>query len=47
VFDVCQFGDFGLRGRITAQLIGDDPSRRVGTGGQALSRCRVDDAEDD
>jgi hypothetical protein len=34
VFDVCQFGDFGLRGRITAQLIGDDPSRRVGTGGQ-------------
>ena len=23
VFDVCQFGDFGLRGRITAQLIGD------------------------
>ncbi len=34
VFDVCQFGNFGLRGRIAAQLIGDNPSWRVGTGGQ-------------
>ncbi|MGF6292622.1 hypothetical protein QFZ98_004483 [Paraburkholderia youngii] len=34
VLDVCQSGNFGLRGRIAAQLIGDNPSWRVGTGGQ-------------
>ncbi len=34
VFDVCQIGNFGFRSRIAAQLIGDNPSRRVGTGGQ-------------
>ena len=42
VLDVCQFGNFGLRGRITAQLTGDNPSRRVGTGGQHVfeeARC--------
>jgi hypothetical protein len=27
VFDVCQLGDPGLRGRITAQLVGDDLAR--------------------
>lgn len=27
VFDVCQRGDPGLRGRVTAQLVGDDLAR--------------------
>src|SRR5690349_1065881 len=27
VFDVCQLGDPGLRGRVTAQLVGDDLAR--------------------